>query len=561
MGQVYLAIDTRLGRHAALKFLSPSLSSGPEMLQRLQQEARAASSLNHPNILTIYDIGDAGGEHFIASEFVEGSTLRTALERQLIDLPAAIEIATQVASALAAAHAAGVIHRDLKPSNIMIRPDGLVKVIDFGLAKIASENPTEPSLHGASRSGAIAGTVEYMSPEQARGDDIDARSDIWSLGVVLYEMVSRKLPFDGETESHVIVGILDHPVPPLPQSGSLPRGIVGVLDRALAKDRNRRYQSARDMLLELKSIAPALDRATALKRFASLPDGPAARAIPRIAALVTLLALVAIWWWPFHGEEALLGPRWFIPGPAEQITFDGKIGVGAMSPDGTYLAFTSRGGERETLHIRNLLTQSELQLPPFEDSALGLTFSPDSRSLYYVLKDRREWGRLFSAGVTSSIPRPVLDDIDGPISFSPDGSEFAFMRRSDDKRTSTESIIVAQTADTGDQRVLVRKSNTQIGRSIAWSPAGNRIAVVLYNLGLNRSVHPTLVLFSPDGKPRESFSNPKLRTINGPVWLANGSVIAFAEPFVRQHERRQERQAFTSREIGAYLGALGCRCH
>jgi serine/threonine protein kinase len=262
MGQVYLALDTRLGRHAALKFLSTQLTSDPAMLLRLHQEARTASSLNHPNILTIYDIGEADGEHFIASEYVEGITLRTALQRRLVTPHIAIDVAAQVASALVAAHAAGVIHRDLKASNIMIRPDGFVKVIDFGLAKLTSAGSAHWHAEPLSSPGTITGTVDYMSPEQARGETVDHRTDLWSLGVVLYEMLSHKLPFNGDTESHVIVGILDRPVPPLPQMPSLPRGAAQVLDRALVKERNKRYQSAADMLVEIQALSSPSQRIT-----------------------------------------------------------------------------------------------------------------------------------------------------------------------------------------------------------------------------------------------------------------------------------------------------------
>jgi serine/threonine protein kinase len=523
MGHVYLALDTRLGRHAALKFLSSELTADPSSFLRLQQEARTASSLNHPNILTIYDIGQDYGEHFIASEFVDGVTLRAALDRRLIEPSNAIEIAMQIASALISAHAAGVVHRDLKSGNIMLRPDGFVKVIDFGLAKLDAAHPAGEF----SEPGGIAGSVDYMSPEQARGDAVDSRTDIWSLGVVLYEMLAGKLPFSGETDSHVIVAILDRQAPPLPSTGSYPRGAGALVARALTKDRNKRFQSARDMLAEIEALRQPSRQPVDWKEFTTPPRKRRWRMLLSLGAASALLA-GAVTWWLMRGRNQLLAPDWFEFAPPEQVTATGNVEFAALSPNGGYLAYTTRNGNLETLHIRDLASKTESRFPPFSDQSHGLTFSPDSRSLYYVLKDQREWGRLFSVGVSSRIPKLVLEDIEGAVTFSPDGKQFAFMRRSDQKRTSVESIIVAQAADTGDQRAIVQKSNTEIGESLAWSPSGDRIAAVFYSAGLHNSLQPTMFLFSPEGAVRERFSEPSLRKLNSPVWLNRGSLLALA---------------------------------
>lgn len=527
MGQVYLALDTRLGRHAALKFLSSQFTSDPSMLKRLQEEARTASALNHPNILTIYDIAELDGEHFIASEYVDGITLRAALEKGSVPPHVALDVVTQVASALVAAHEAGVVHRDLKPANIMIRSDGFVKIIDFGLAKLTPAHSGTSAGKALSLPGAIAGTVEYMSPEQARGELTDHRSDIWSLGIVLYEALCNKLPFDGDTESHVIVGIIDNPVPPLPQSSAFPRGVTKILDRALRKNREQRYQSAREMLADLQSIAPAPQRVSAFKRFASVPEHKSSWLLPLTAVVVALVAALGAWWWLSHGKQLIFGPTWFEPGPPEQITFNGNVKLAAISPDGKYLAYSTRDGATETLRIRNLATKVESNIPAFQDRSLSLTFSPDSQSLYYVLKDRHEWGRLFSAGVNSVIPKMTLENIDGPVTFSPDGTRFAFMRRSEDKRTSAESIVVASASDTGEQRVIVNKANTQIG-ILAWDPRGGRISAVVHKEVLNQAVQSTITFFSPEGVGKEQFVDPKVRRIRNQAWLTAGSLLAFS---------------------------------
>src|SRR5215468_9098095 len=266
MGEVYLARDLQLGRKAALKLLPERLTADETQLSRSKSEARSASALNHPNILTVYEIGSDGKRQFIATEFIEGVTLRTWLADGRMNLRSALEIAVQVASALMAAHEAGVVHRDVKPENIMLRPDGYAKVLDFGIAKLAEEGSASEDHELATtalpqtRPGLILGTVRYMSPEQARGQKVDSRSDIWSLGVVLYEMVAGIPPFLGETPSDCIASILTKEPPPL--SGVLPDVLLkleAILQKALRKDRDERYQTTREMLADLRSLKDELE--------------------------------------------------------------------------------------------------------------------------------------------------------------------------------------------------------------------------------------------------------------------------------------------------------------
>jgi serine/threonine protein kinase len=264
MGEVYLAQDTKLHRRVALKLLRSSLTRDKQRVKRFEQEACAASALNHPNILTVHDLGQADEFNFIATEYVEGETLRQLLKRGKVTLRQATELAIQVAAALTAAHAAGIVHRDIKPENIMLRPDGLVKVLDFGLAKLAE--PLDPQAKASSLlrietdPGMVMGTVNYMSPEQARGVTVDARSDCFSLGVVLYETLTGRVPFEGETASDVIVSILEKEPPPLAWYWpEMPAELQRIVSKALRKDREERYQTVKDLLLDLKTLKHNLE--------------------------------------------------------------------------------------------------------------------------------------------------------------------------------------------------------------------------------------------------------------------------------------------------------------
>src|SRR6266498_834749 len=275
MGEVYLAEDTRLRRKVALKLLPAELTANRDRLRRFEQEAQAASALNHPNIITIHEIGQVDGLNFIVTEFIEGETLRQRLATGQMNLPAALDVASQVASALTAAHAAGIVHRDLKPENIMIRPDGLIKVLDFGLAKLTepptanvdSEAPTVARVNN--KMGMVMGTAQYMSPEQARGLKVDARTDIFSLGVVLYEMLAGRAPFAGETTADIISVLLQkEPQPISTLALDTPAKLQSIISEALRKDKDERYQTVKDLLIDLTTLKQELEFAAKLERSA-----------------------------------------------------------------------------------------------------------------------------------------------------------------------------------------------------------------------------------------------------------------------------------------------------
>ena len=273
MGEVYLAQDTKLDRKVAVKILPAEIAAHPDRMKRFVQEAKAASALNHPNIITIYEIDETESGHFIAIEFIEGETLRQRMRNAPMKIAEVIDVAAQVASALSAAHSAGIVHRDIKPENIMLRRDGIVKVLDFGLAKLTqpetstidAEAATKPLIQ--TEPGRVMGTIGYMSPEQVRGIELDARTDIWSLGVVLYEMLAGQAPFAGETSSHIGVAILEkEPAPPVRYASQLPADLQRIVRKTLAKDRDDRYQSARDLLIDLKTLRRELDLQSEIER-------------------------------------------------------------------------------------------------------------------------------------------------------------------------------------------------------------------------------------------------------------------------------------------------------
>ena len=298
MGDVYLATDVTAGRKAALKLLPTRFTSDAERLKRFQQEARALVGLNHPNILTVYEIGQDHSTRYIASELIEGETLRQRLMRGRMELREAVDIAIQVATALAAAHETGIVHRDIKPENIMLRPDGYVKVLDFGIAKLAEQEvpvaiPTDEALLLVETNlGSILGTVRYMSPEQARGVPVDQGTDIWSLGVVLYEMVAGHAPFTGETPRETMHSVLETEPPPIRSYISqIPDELQQIITKALRKDRTERYQSAHELLEALQNLRRGMEFKAALGRSTSARSW--LRWTATTAALLALAAIVA----------------------------------------------------------------------------------------------------------------------------------------------------------------------------------------------------------------------------------------------------------------------------
>ena len=520
MGEVYLAQDRRLNRKVALKILPASFTEDSDRLQRFEQEARSASALNHPNIITIYEILKANSTHVIATEFIEGETLRQRLSHSTLVLTESLKIAIQIADALTAAHKAGIIHRDIKPDNIMLRPDGYVKVLDFGLAKLAE--PASPLLAAEAptkkvrtASGMIMGTVGYMSPEQARGLTVDARTDIFSLGAVIYEMIAQRKPFDGETPSDVLAAILTTEPPSLSHfTPEFPAELVRIVSKALRKDREERYQVVKDLLLDLKSLKEEMGFQAKLDRsVASSKIDEASAAITESRSLSTekelsstgeiktavstitrslsskikrqktgpILAVAAIALALMAGVLALYKfvnrnlPVASTQAPqvlrTTQIPTPTGLEIPALSPDGNSIAYGS-GGE---IYVKAFTPGArDLQLTSDAQGNSDPAWSPDGKLIAFASAKR---GGIWVIPSNGGTARQLIDFGASPV-WSRDGSLIAFQSENTNLPPATIWTVSSQG---GDPIQITQAGNPPGGHnSPAWSPDGKRIVFTSY---------------------------------------------------------------------------------
>ena len=471
MGEVYTAEDSRLGRQVALKLLPPWMTENTGSIRRFQQEARATSALNHPNIVTVHDFGQSSGAYYIATELVVGRTLREIISREQMPLAEIVRVALQIAEALGAAHAAGIIHRDIKPENVMVRPDGYVKVLDFGLAKLHQPETLPDQSQTNTGPEFVMGTARYMSPERLHGLEIDGRSDLFSLGVVLYEMVAQRCPFPGETPAHVMTAILDREPEPItkivPQT---PPQLESIIAKCLRKDRDRRYQTAQDLAADLRQLKQDLEgyrtTATPLALPARKKRKPLALALG--AAAVLAVSFGAYRWMRSSA------PSWYESKRLTRIPGSGPSNTGVLSPDGRYIAYvTFLSNGTRSLSVRLLSATSALELiPPAAVTYPSLAFSPDGTYLYYVLHkaDSADAGTLFRAPVPGGSPQKLLDNVSGKLAASPDGTALAFVRR----KRGEGTLSLANPDGSGERQVLRRQAEFAF-QSVDWSPDGREI--------------------------------------------------------------------------------------
>lgn len=606
MGDVYLTHDPHLNRRVALKLLPASITGDQERILRFKQEARAASAISHPNVAHIYEIGEANGRHYITMEYVAGKTLRQVLKQGRPDSHIALEITIQVLTALSAAHKSHVIHRDIKPENIMLREDGYVKVLDFGLAKLSESRSVESddeeqnllSLH--TEPGLLMGTSHYMSPEQVRKQSVDGRTDLWSVGVMLYEMLTGQRPFKGPAVNEIIIAILEEePEPLISKRPELPPALQLFVTKALRKRLDERYQTVDDMLADLRHIRQEMGDGYKNQgaTIAAIPEPRAlgsqdlspATAEPRppstnelshhvgtdptrfattqtsiftsvsrfitqdawrLVMGITLLATLVVsglyfglyqrrprQWQSIYFDSQFenrlhqLQSVNFNP-QFQRLNLSGSISDIVISPDGKYVASIITEDGKQSIHITELVTSSDLRIvPPSEKGYSGLSFSPDGNYIYYLEK-QTETGTLNRVSKLGGGQRKILNNVNTPVTFSPDGKRIAFVRYN--VAEETPDIIISQADGMAEQTLARRTSKdtdvfpvdmNKVGPS--WSPDGKVLACATINWSSNPPEMNLEVIDVTNGTSRRLNAKPWY-DISRFVWLTDGSGIIVA---------------------------------
>ncbi|MEK6284251.1 MAG: protein kinase [Acidobacteriota bacterium] len=524
MGEVYKATDTSLDRAVALKILPAALVTDSDRVRRFIGEAKAASALNHPHIITIYEIGEAlldadnpqDVAHYIAMEYISGATLHLKIHREDLELRKLLEYFAQTADGLAKAHAAGIVHRDLKPENIMVTEDGYAKILDFGLAKLieaaepaasSAEDPLEAAtaVMDKTRPGMVMGTIGYMSPEQAQGKHVDQRSDIFSFGCILYEAATRHKPFQGDSLIDSLHKIVYGQAPPIGNSNpDAPAELQRIVRKCLAKDPAERYQSIKDIAIDLRDLIKEYDSqprvsgmyaaqptltqsypphtgqhaaqlaVTDAQSVVTAPSGAVASgpvsgitqtsmgkgghgrriAIGAGLLLLAVTAAISLYFLVGQKQSKITGPA-FQNTAISKLTSTGRALGAVISPDGKYVVHVVKEAGTQGLWVRQTATSSNVPIvPPDEGEYVGLTFSRDGNYIYFVKGAKGASIRsLYQVPVLGGTPRKLIDDVDSPISFSRDGKRFAFDRHS----ASESSVIIANADGSGEQTLLTYK--------------------------------------------------------------------------------------------------------